>query len=91
MCRDGCFTELVQSSARANVPTDRDTTRNWSIFLSVSVCVGFHTSVSMSSRLRSYFSPSFTIGCRSVWYRLPTRISPLSASSVFCVGSNTRQ
>lgn len=28
MCKDGCFTELLLSSDRANVPTDRDTTKN---------------------------------------------------------------
>lgn len=35
MCKDGCLTELLQSSARANVPIDLDTTRNWSIFRSL--------------------------------------------------------
>lgn len=28
MCNEGCFTELEQSRARANVPTDLETTRN---------------------------------------------------------------
>lgn len=31
MCREGCFTEEEQSRARAKVPTDLETTRNWSI------------------------------------------------------------
>lgn len=28
MCKEGCFIELEQSKARANVPTDLDTTKN---------------------------------------------------------------
>lgn len=28
ICKDGCLTELLQSNARANVPTDLDTTKN---------------------------------------------------------------
>lgn len=28
ICKLGCFTELEQSKARANVPTDRDMTKN---------------------------------------------------------------
>ena len=30
MWRLGCLTELLQSSARANVPTDREMMMNWS-------------------------------------------------------------
>lgn len=91
MCRDGCLTELLQSRARANVPTDLETTRNWSIFLSFKLWCGVHMSVSSSSMILSSVSPSFSRCCRSVWYRLPTRISPLSAKRVFWVGSKTRQ
>lgn len=91
MCNDGCFTELEQSNARANVPTDRETTRNWSILRSDNKWSGRQIIVSMSSHLRSSTSPSFSSRCMSVWYLRPTRISPLSANNVFCVGSNTRQ
>jgi hypothetical protein len=52
MWRLGCFTELEQSRARANVPTDLEITRNWSICLSVRWCDGVHTNVSKSSRFR---------------------------------------
>ena len=52
MWRLGCFTELEQSKARANVPTDLDITRNWSICLSVRWCDGVQTKVSKSSRFR---------------------------------------
>ena len=52
MWRLGCLTELEQSKARANVPTDLDITRNWSICLSVRWCDGVQTKVSKSSRFR---------------------------------------
>jgi len=52
MWRLGCLTELEQSRARANVPTDLDITRNWSICLSVRWCDGVQTKVSKSSRFR---------------------------------------
>ena len=91
MWRDGCLTELLQSRALAKVPTDLETTRNWSIFLSFKLWCGVHMSVSSSSMVRPSVSPSFNRCWSSVWYRLPTRISPLSAKRVFWVGSKTRQ
>lgn len=148
MCNEGCFTELVQSKARANVPNDRETTKNWSICRSVKrfhCGLHVHTNVSRSeslsiaitvpivvtvetvvddfistlfsssswlnstdSSLRSSFiiSPLIVFvvfgslplprlytgfGGTSAWYLWPTRISPLSARSVFWTGSNTRQ
>ncbi|KAI8424868.1 hypothetical protein MSG28_006789 [Choristoneura fumiferana] len=53
MCRLGCLTLEEQSSARANVPTERATTRNWSVCRSVRPCAGVHTSVSSSASLSS--------------------------------------
>lgn len=58
MCRLGCLTLEEQSSARANVPTERATTRNWSICRSDSPCAGVHTSVSSSELLRVSSSPA---------------------------------
>lgn len=46
MCNDGCLTLELQSNALANVPTDLDTTRNWSICRSVKPWYGVHTNVS---------------------------------------------
>ena len=36
MWSEGCFTLLLQSRARANVPTEREMMMNWSICSSVS-------------------------------------------------------
>lgn len=52
MCREGCLTLELQSRARANVPTDRATTRNWSIWRSDRPCSGVHISDSSSTRSR---------------------------------------
>ncbi|CAG9128345.1 unnamed protein product, partial [Plutella xylostella] len=57
MCSEGCFTLDEQSRARAKVPTERETTRNWSICRSESPCCGVHTTVSRSSLLRPSSSP----------------------------------
>lgn len=83
MCKDGCLTELLQSNALAKVPIDLDTTKNWSIFLSLKEWLGVQTNDSKSSKVRLSLSPSRSKGVTSVWYRLPTRISPLSANNVF--------
>ena len=81
MCKDGCLTEDEQSKALANVPTDLLTTRNWSIWRSVSECRGVQTNVSKSCNLRG--SDSLSAGVSgtgaipSAWYLLPTLISPV--------------
>ena len=57
ICNEGCRTVLVQSRARANVPTDRAITKNWSISFLLNTFVGSHTNVSKSSDLRVSSSP----------------------------------
>lgn len=145
MCRLGWRMELLQSSARANVPTalggghggvrgvppipptpppalpvppHRATTRNWSICRSVRGLSGSHTFISIFCWFRLSDSPGGGVwgGSQgeppilqppepppeppkpsarrsgiSAWYLQPTLISPWSASSVFCTGSNTRE
>lgn len=66
ICKDGCLTELLQSNARAKVPIDLDTTKNWSIFLSLKEWLGVHTKVSKSSKVRLSLSPSRSKGVTSV-------------------------
>ncbi len=57
MCKLGCLTEEEQSKARAKVPTDRATTKNWSISRSHSPCSGVHIKTSNSSMLRPSDAP----------------------------------
>ena len=59
--RLGWRTVLVQSRARANVPTERAITRNWSICLSVVLLrSGLQTSCSRLKRSRPSLSPTPT-------------------------------
>ena len=59
MCRLGCRTVDVQSRARANVPTDRAITMNWSMDRSDKwLAVGLQTNSSRSSSFRVSTSPA---------------------------------
>lgn len=86
MCREGCLTEEEQSRARAKVPTERLTTRNWSICRSVSACRGVQVRVSRSCSLRVSASRSANVSATgamlSAWYLLPTRISPTNNNNL---------
>lgn len=57
ICSDGCLTDEEQSKALAKVPTDRDITKNWSIWRSVKPWYGVQTRLSNSSILRPSLSP----------------------------------
>lgn len=57
ICKLGCLTDEEQSRARAKVPTDRATTRNWSISRSESPCSGVHDKTSSSSIFRPSDAP----------------------------------